>query len=310
MKHLIFKFILFGTSATSLAQSSGPRFCSDPVTHYRKIEFLVCNDSLSKDYSLGICWSTQPSPSLFDNFRFLENQTQQEFVLRELKPNTDYYFRLFKLFTDGTASYAEERRFHTLPELIPGMYFQGGIIGYIYKPGDSLYVADEQHGLIVSADNLGYAYWGMHGRKIEKGTKIRIGHGSENTRNIMEQYGSHNTSFDYTASHQLKIIYPCAAALCAQYKKEGWEDWFLPSKQEWDAIFSNIDSLQMLDLISGESFWSSSEVFIQWGGEKKKKTSKSHFIRAWQVRFNSRILLTSSMSKKNTVARVKAMRYF
>lgn len=288
--------------------------CETPLAHHKKIQLKFCNIQHQTSGALGICWNTEPLPTPFNKFQLFDPSKKTiDFELNNLTPNTDYYFRVFFLSDQGVAEYLIDITVSTLPELKIGDYYQGGIIAYLFKPRDSLYIAGEQHGLIISVDELGFANWGMYGKAVEGGTSIRVGYGALNTANILNFFGqgaahAHNNS---TNSDALRIIHPYAAALCASYKKEGWDDWFLPSKEDWNIIFGNIDSLEVAQIKFGESYWSSSEVFISWGLKKgKSKPTKSQFKRAWQVQFNSKIVQTSSMSRKNSAARVRAMRYF
>ncbi len=81
------------------------------------------------------------------------------------------------MYRNGTTNYFSPFEVQTIRELNLGDYHQGGIVCYIYKPKDSLYVSWEQHGLIISKEDLGYAAWGVHGKPIAGGTAIALGHG-------------------------------------------------------------------------------------------------------------------------------------
>jgi len=302
----------------SHAQEATPQnnigLCADPVAFYKKIELAVCSDEKPEGYSLGICWNTEPQPTIFNPFViFQEPQETFEHTILDLKPNTDYYFLFFKLYADGRIDYFSPFSVATLPELRIGQAYQGGIISYLFKPKDSLYVEGEQHGLILAPEELGYAAWGMHGQAIAGGTNHKAGYGRKNTEAIVQQYGAASVvSSNANNSGSLKIIHPCAALLCASYENEGWKDWFLPSKGDWELIFSSLDSLNMVKLTHGENYWSSSEVFISWKWSKKSRSrpTTSQFKRAWQIRYPSSALMLNSIKPKHSSARVMAMRYF
>ena len=298
-----------------LAQDSTLVSCAEPKSHFKKIEFLFCQVPETQGFSHGICWSTTPEPSLFDQFNIFSPSLEEfKFSVNQLNPNTDYYFRLFRLFENGEVRYEPSFVLQTLPEVHVGEYYQGGIVGFIFRKGDSLYVEGEQHGVILSPDELGYAYWGMYGQAIDGGTSTRVGHGKENTDAIVKQFlktTASNTTINHNDASVLQIIQPCAALLCQNYQNGGWSDWFLPSSNDLHLVFSNYDSLKVLNLSQTENYWSSSEVFFSWRLRKsKRRPTRSQYRRAWNVRFHSSMLMTSAMTRKDKSSRVRAVRYF
>ncbi|MGY8981777.1 MAG: hypothetical protein ACKVJ9_05020, partial [Cytophagales bacterium] len=106
-----------------------------------------------------------------------------------------------------------------------GQTHQGGIIFYLYKDGDIGYIEGEQHGLIAApSDQSKSAIWGWNDTKISTADGIIVGTGLKNT---------------------LDIIAGCseagiAAALCHRLFLEGYDDWFLPSKNELNLMYRNI----------------------------------------------------------------------
>lgn len=273
---------------------------------------------MSTGFSYGICWSLSPLPTLFNSFRIFAPTTEEfKFEIRDLKPNTDYYFRLFKLYDNGRAEYFSDFVSTTLPEIRIGMYYQGGIVAYIFKPEDSLYIAGEQHGIIISIEDLGYAAWGMFGDTIAGGTNVRLGYGRKNTKSIVEQYVKRNGEVLNTQTgrnangYMADMNHPCAAILCYHHEYDKFSDWFLPSFGDWHKIFGNMDSLNMLNLNSTEYYWTSSEVDFSWRlNKKRKRPGKSRFRSAWGVKIHSPGLFTSTFIRKKSIARVRAVRYF
>jgi hypothetical protein len=130
-----------------------------------------------------------------------------------------------------------------------GQTHQGGIIFYLYKDGDIGYIEGEQHGLIAApSDQSKSAIWGWNDTKISTADGIIVGTGLKNT---------------------LDIIAGCseagiAAALCHSLFLEGYNDWFLPSKNELNLMYRNIgkgDSLGLGNIggfVNG-NYWSSTQ---------------------------------------------------
>lgn len=109
--------------------------------------------------------------------------------------------------------------------------YQGGVIVYVDKTA--------KHGIIASLTdqngNMG-ADWN-NGNVDAISTSISIGAGSENTNNIVNKIGGG----DY------------AAKLCFDLDLNGFNDWFLPSRDELDVLYKYRDTLNM-----SSRYWSSS----------------------------------------------------
>jgi hypothetical protein len=121
-----------------------------------------------------------------------------------------------------------------------GQQYQGGIIFYIDKTG--------QHGLISSMTNQGtLEEWGCGGTVIDA-TSTEIGKGLANT---------------------LAIIGGCsmagAALACSNLVENGYDDWFLPSKDELHQMY--LQRTVVPDLLSYGVYYSSSEydADLVWG---------------------------------------------
>jgi hypothetical protein len=291
--------------------------CEEPKIHFSKIDFTFCINSDTSIYDLGICWNETPNPTLFDSFYIFSNSSQRiEYSVKNLSANTTYYFTIFKLYKDGKIDYINQFYRQTEQKLHVGQPYKGGTIAYLFKSGDSLHVEGEQHGIILSIEDLGYASWGMQGQAVEGGTNYKVGFGKSNTQNILkhfEKFGIKSTwNASPSSSSSLKIIHPCAACLCSDYRKDSSEGWFLPSTGDWGLVFKNLDSLTTLNLVHAETYWSSSEVFFSWRWSKKNKSkaTKSQFNKAWQTQFSSHALMLNSMRLKSSAARVRAMQYF
>jgi hypothetical protein len=120
-----------------------------------------------------------------------------------------------------------------------GMNYKGGKIAYLLTPSDPGYDPNVQHGIIAAvADLPGEVAWGCNDKFLAG--RSTIGSGSQNTTDIAS---------GCTAAEN-------AATLCSNLKQGGYDDWYLPSKDELNKLF-----LQM-KVIGGfreVCYWSSTE---------------------------------------------------
>jgi len=119
----------------------------------------------------------------------------------------------------------------------------GGIIYYIFEPGDQGYVQGEQHGLIGAPWNAGRAQWGC--ARIIIGTEKEIGSGKTNTQKIID-------NCDQLVN---------AAIVSNLYQSGIGENWFLPSLEELKLLYENRSYFDEFEKLSENSapYWSSSE---------------------------------------------------
>jgi hypothetical protein len=96
------------------------------------------------------------------------------------------------------------------------------------------------------------------------GTGTDIGTGSTNTAALVLKMGA----TAYTSSHYRTITTTenYAARLCDIHEAGGYDDWFLPSKDELDLIYDNL-KVHALGDFSDNYYWSSSEddAYYAWG---------------------------------------------
>jgi|GEM_PF-2709068 len=124
----------------------------------------------------------------------------------------------------------------TIAPLAVGVYYQGGVIAYIDGTG--------QHGLIAApSDQIDRIMWYNGSYTVTGATATAIGTGQSNTTAIVTTYGDG--------------VY--AAKMCDELVLGGYDDWFLPSKDELNELFINRDLIGGFVTNPGTYYWSSTE---------------------------------------------------
>ena len=114
--------------------------------------------------------------------------------------------------------------------------------------------SDNRHGLIAAIEDQSSGIWWWNGIiETTTATGTAIGTGSTNTDAIIAVQGVTETSY--------------AAGLARAYTGGGYTDWFLPSKDELQKMYSNIGQGNILGLgnignFANNFYWSSTEVDI------------------------------------------------
>lgn len=129
------------------------------------------------------------------------------------------------------------------PKFRVGHEYQGGIIFYVDETGN--------HGLIAAPEDIGQVSWGCPSILINGADGEGIGTGFDNTLAIVRDCMEVGT----------------AAELSNNLELNGFDDWFLPSKEELNQLYLQ---RKIVGGFSGElnsAYWSSTEVeksFASW----------------------------------------------
>ncbi|MBP7554531.1 MAG: DUF1566 domain-containing protein [Spirochaetes bacterium] len=150
---------------------------------------------------------------------------------------------------------------------------QGSAGGYVFY--DKGYVSDGWRYLEAAPVSTEWSsqVWGGYGAIVNGADGTAIGSGEQNTIDIVTQFG---------ASEPYEDITDYAAKLCLDLVYGGYDDWFLPSRDELNLIYTNL----YLEGIGGfvfSSYWSSSECYVgsAWGkyfGDGEQSDNNKNFV--------------------------------
>ena len=134
-----------------------------------------------------------------------------------------------------------KERISPVPTISIGDSYQGGMVAYVLHSGDLGYDPGLQHGLISApVDQSKNIIWGTMGKTIPGADTVAIGTGKQNTIDIVLAEGTQNN----------------ATKLCLDLSLNGYDDWYLPSKDELNQLFVNREFIGGFNIAA---YWSSSE---------------------------------------------------
>ncbi len=130
---------------------------------------------------------------------------------------------------------------------VVGDPFQGGVLAYLLQPGDIGYDPNVPHGIIAAPNDLSSTTWGCGGTLISGADGTAIGTGALNTTQILNGCPSPTI----------------AAGVCQNLVLNGYDDWYLPSRNELTILYNNrevIGGFTTSNVGFGlEYYWSSTE---------------------------------------------------
>jgi len=191
----------------------------------------------------GICWSMDHDPTIKNDIVKVSGSTGTfTATMTGLTGGNTYYVRAYATNMMGT-TYGSEVSFPTKEKESPsiGDNYKGGKVFYILQPGDPGYVDGETHGLIAPTFDQSSGILWYDGNNLSTGaTDTQLGAGAANTNAIVSSQGAGSY----------------AAQLCHDLVLNGYDDWYLPSKDELEKLYLNQTKVGNL---SGGFYWSSSE---------------------------------------------------
>ena len=219
----------------------------------------VTSDGGATVTSRGVCWSTSVNPTTANSKTSNGSGTgAYSSSITGLNYLTTYHVRAYAVNSAGTA-YGNDVSFTT--PLAIGCSYQGGIVAYINGTG--------LHGFVAASSDQSTGYFWSNIQASWIGTTgTDIGNGWSNTISIISQSG-------HTSS---------AAQLCRNYSGGGYNDWYLPSRDELIQMYSN---RSVIGGFSGSSFYWSSSEWTGTGGQNGRALYFGDGITYYKFKYNT-----------------------
>jgi hypothetical protein len=159
--------------------------------------------------------------------------------------NNFYNFRVTATNKVGTSIASEFS--NVVPDPQVGKKLFGGRVFYILNSADPGHISGQTRGLICAdRDKEAKVKWDPNNISQEvTGTYEKMGHGKMNTQNIIDKLGEQNKSY---AAYQATLY----------SADDGYTGWYLPSKDELNRIYQNLENYESMNF-EDKNYWSSSE---------------------------------------------------
>ena len=199
----------------------------------------IVSDGGAPITSRGVCWFTSVNPTVSD-FKTSDGIGTGIFTstINDLFPGKLYHVRAYAINSEGIG-YGPDIAFSTISStsLSIGDLYEGGIVFYLkgtYPNQYGLVCAQKDLGASVPWYSQNYTYYGT--------TSTDIGSGKMNTSSLVSILGN-----GYYA-----------ARFCDDLVLNGFDDWFLPSRDELGLMYINLKN-NGFGNFTNSSYWSSSE---------------------------------------------------
>ncbi len=239
------------------------------LTVITKVDTTV---STTKITSQGVCWSTNPNPTINDSkiTTITNSPTTFAIVIAGLKPKTTYYIRGFAINHTGqkdsaVAGYSTPQITITTPahsNYTFGQIFKGGMIFYIDTTGqhglicdlsDLTFTSKDTAGTVTTVDSFPWSVVNRNRIFLNNGTAI--GTDGSNTQAILVAFDSLNSP-NFDTLHLPNI----AASICRS-SHGGDTTWYLPTKDALYLMYKNLAARGYGNFSKG-SYWSSSDYIL------------------------------------------------
>ena len=234
------------------------------------VNYILSSNGNNAINAQGVCWSVTTHPTVANNKTTNVETLAGSYtsVMENLLHNTTYYVRAYASNGIGTV-YGEELSIETSKSFV-GDHYQGGIVVYVD--------ATRKHGLIAAPEDQSVGIQWYNGNWVDTGaTDTAMGTGKSNTTAIIQVQGTG--------------IY--AAKICDDLVLNGYDDWYLPSKDELNMLYQNRN---VIEGFSDDTYWSSSEIITSYAWYKSSG-------------YQNPLLIDNSYTKDN-IYRVRAVRSF